>query len=61
MKCTRVGKNRLLTTLLALLLSSPSPLLFAEESQPVEVYSVEHDDGSYGFYADNNHIIPVYV
>ena len=33
----------------------------AQQMQPVEVYGVERSDGSYDFYATNNHIIPIYL
>lgn len=56
----RARRSRLLTAAVAILLSS-APHLLAQESQLVQVYAIEHDDGSYGFYADNNHIVPVYV
>ncbi|MCK4516795.1 MAG: M23 family metallopeptidase, partial [Spirochaetaceae bacterium] len=56
----RARKSRLLTAAVAILLLS-APYLLAQESQLVQVYAIEHDDGSYGFYADNNHIVPVYV
>lgn len=35
--------------------------LAAQSGDPVVVYGEEGDDGSYTFFADNNHIIPVYV
>ena len=57
----RSRKPWLLAGALLLLLSSAPSLLLAQEPQLVEVYAEEGDDGSYGFYVDNNHIVPVYV
>jgi murein DD-endopeptidase MepM/ murein hydrolase activator NlpD len=36
-------------------------LLPAQQEGLVEVYAVASDNGSYSFYANNNHIIPVYI
>ena len=46
--------------ILLCLLAIPSPLI-ADEAPLVEVYGVERDDGGYEFYANNDHIVPVYV